>query len=103
MASKRAHASSGRLVTAFYGASVSFSYSIVQVFIEAMTGSLCRSGLIKFAAFFAGIIDILQEYNLRKAGENFLKGIFMDRSTISAVDPHKYAKRFLDFIDTHTM
>ena len=51
----------------------------------------------------AGIIDILQIYTFRKAGESFLKSFIYDKVTISAADPHYYAKRFVDFIDRHTM
>jgi hypothetical protein len=49
------------------------------------------------------VIDILQQYTFRKAGESFLKGMFFDKETISAVDPGRYAHRFVEFIDKHTM
>lgn len=53
--------------------------------------------------YYFGIIDILQQYTIKKAGESFFKGLFTDRDSISAVDAHKYARRFVDFIDRHTM
>lgn len=63
--------------------------------------------------YYVGIIDILQQYNLRKKTENFIKvykivailftyfdqGFSHDRSIISAVDPRSYADRFIKFID----
>jgi hypothetical protein len=51
----------------------------------------------------AGIVDILQEYTSRKAGESFFKSILHNKHEISAVEPHLYAKRFIKFIDAHTM
>lgn len=62
-----------------------------------------RPRLLRELCVTAGVIDILQQYTFRKAGESFLKGIFFDKETISAVDPGKYAHRFVQFIDKHTM
>jgi hypothetical protein len=46
-----------------------------------------------------GIIDYLQEFNLEKKGENFLKMIINEKNAqISAVDPKKYAPRFFKFM-----
>lgn len=47
----------------------------------------------------AGIIDILQQYNAKKAAETFFKGLKFDREEISSVNPKKYAERFVRFID----
>jgi hypothetical protein len=51
----------------------------------------------------AGVIDILQEYTAKKAGESLLKSMFHSKKAISAVEPHAYARRFVEFIDAHTM
>lgn len=48
--------------------------------------------------YFAGIIDILQPYNLRKQLEHGFKSMRYDGETISAVHPDAYAKRFMEFM-----
>ncbi|CAL5330585.1 unnamed protein product [Camellia sinensis] len=45
-----------------------------------------------------GIIDILQDYDISKKLEHAYKSIQYDPSSISAVDPKQYSKRFRDFI-----
>ncbi|KAG1331826.1 hypothetical protein COCNU_02G017940 [Cocos nucifera] len=45
-----------------------------------------------------GIIDILQDYDISKKLEHAYKSIQYDPTSISAVDPKQYAKRFRDFI-----
>ncbi|KAI4332989.1 hypothetical protein L6164_017847 [Bauhinia variegata] len=47
---------------------------------------------------FFGIIDILQEYDINKKLEHAYKSFHYDPSSISAVDPRLYSKRFRDFI-----
>ncbi|XP_073101105.1 phosphatidylinositol 4-phosphate 5-kinase 4-like isoform X6 [Elaeis guineensis] len=47
---------------------------------------------------FFGIIDILQDYDISKKLEHAYKSIQYDPTSISAVDPKQYAKRFRDFI-----
>ncbi|KAF7824728.1 phosphatidylinositol 4-phosphate 5-kinase 6-like [Senna tora] len=47
---------------------------------------------------FFGIIDILQDYDISKKLEHAYKAMQYDATTISAVDPGLYAKRFRDFI-----
>lgn len=47
---------------------------------------------------FFGIIDILQDYDISKKLEHAYKSIQYDATSISAVDPKLYAKRFKDFI-----
>eukprot|EP01018_Ginkgo_biloba_P012388 Gb_08021 [translate_table: standard] len=47
---------------------------------------------------YLGIIDILQEYNIAKKIEHAYKALQFDSSSISAVEPKLYSKRFLDFI-----
>ncbi|XP_022153899.1 phosphatidylinositol 4-phosphate 5-kinase 4-like [Momordica charantia] len=47
---------------------------------------------------FFGIIDILQDYDISKKLEHAYKSIQYDSTSISAVDPKQYSKRFRDFI-----
>ncbi|PWA00890.1 hypothetical protein BB558_003027 [Smittium angustum] len=49
--------------------------------------------------YYLGVIDILTPYNRKKKAEHFFKSIwYQDSKTISAVNPKKYASRFLHFI-----
>ena len=54
--------------------------------------------------YFLGIIDILQQYDLRKMGETVLKSVLHPATAagISAVPPGTYARRFVDFLAKHT-
>ncbi|KAJ4833707.1 Phosphatidylinositol 4-phosphate 5-kinase 6 [Turnera subulata] len=45
-----------------------------------------------------GIIDILQDYDISKKLEHAYKSMQYDPTSISAVDPKQYSKRFRDFI-----
>ncbi|KAK1278502.1 Phosphatidylinositol 4-phosphate 5-kinase 6 [Acorus gramineus] len=70
-----------------------------------MRGSDCESQLIgeptgEFCdvVLFFGIIDILQDYDISKKLEHAYKSIQYDPTSISAVDPKQYSKRFRDFI-----
>ncbi|GMH05068.1 hypothetical protein Nepgr_006908 [Nepenthes gracilis] len=47
---------------------------------------------------FFGIIDILQDYDISKKLEHAYKSMQYDPTSISAVDPKQYARRFVDFI-----
>lgn len=47
---------------------------------------------------YLGIIDILQEYNLKKKIEHAYKSLKFDPMTISAVAPKIYSKRFINFL-----
>lgn len=49
---------------------------------------------------FMGIIDILQEYNVKKKLEHACKSLQYDPLKISVVEPKLYAKRFNDFLKT---
>eukprot|EP00607_Mallomonas_marina_P009291 CAMPEP_0182418550 /NCGR_PEP_ID=MMETSP1167-20130531/2951_1 /TAXON_ID=2988 /ORGANISM="Mallomonas Sp, Strain CCMP3275" /LENGTH=810 /DNA_ID=CAMNT_0024592807 /DNA_START=157 /DNA_END=2589 /DNA_ORIENTATION=- len=51
--------------------------------------------------YFAGIIDVLQQYSANKRVENFVKGFKYKRDQISAVDSYAYAKRFIEFMEAH--
>jgi len=48
--------------------------------------------------YYLGVIDILQQYNIRKRGENLVKSISYDSTQISSVHPSLYASRFSKFI-----
>ncbi|XP_073045367.1 phosphatidylinositol 4-phosphate 5-kinase 6-like isoform X1 [Primulina eburnea] len=45
-----------------------------------------------------GIIDILQDYDISKKLEHAYKSFQFDATSISAVEPRQYSKRFRDFI-----
>lgn len=45
-----------------------------------------------------GIIDILQDYDISKKLEHAYKSIQYNPTSISAVDPKQYCKRFRDFV-----
>lgn len=47
---------------------------------------------------YFGIIDILQDYDISKKLEHAYKSMQYDPTSISAVDPKQYSKRFRDFI-----
>ncbi|OIW19297.1 hypothetical protein TanjilG_20422 [Lupinus angustifolius] len=46
---------------------------------------------------YMGIIDILQEYNMKKKIEHACKSLRFDPMTISVVEPKIYAQRFINF------
>ncbi|KAE8716916.1 Phosphatidylinositol 4-phosphate 5-kinase 8 [Hibiscus syriacus] len=47
---------------------------------------------------YMGIIDILQEYNVKKKAEHAYKSVKFDPLSISVVEPQHYAQRFIDFL-----
>jgi len=51
--------------------------------------------------YFMGIIDILQEFNLKKQIESSYKGIKYNKDAISAINSKKYAQRFMEYLDKH--
>jgi len=51
--------------------------------------------------YFMGVIDILQEFNLKKQLESTYKGIKYNRDAISAISSKRYAQRFMDYLDKH--
>lgn len=57
-----------------------------------------RSGETCDAILYFGIIDILQDYDIGKKLEHAYKSLQANSSSISAVDPKLYSKRFRDFI-----
>lgn len=48
---------------------------------------------------YMGIIDILQEYNLKKKVEHAYKSLKYDPLKVSAVEPKLYARRFINFLE----
>lgn len=48
---------------------------------------------------YLGIIDILQEYNMKKKIEHACKSLKFDPLSISAVEPKIYSKRFITFLE----
>ncbi|KAF4362174.1 phosphatidylinositol 4-phosphate 5-kinase 8 isoform X1 [Cannabis sativa] len=48
---------------------------------------------------YMGIIDILQEYNVKKKLEHAYKSMKFDPLSISVCEPHMYAKRFSEFLE----
>ncbi|KAF8398248.1 hypothetical protein HHK36_017175 [Tetracentron sinense] len=72
---------------------------------QTVRGSDCDSQLIgeptgEFydVVLFFGIIDILQDYDISKKLEHAYKSFQYDPTSISAVDPRQYSRRFRDFI-----
>ncbi|KAG8363712.1 hypothetical protein BUALT_Bualt19G0050900 [Buddleja alternifolia] len=57
-----------------------------------LTGEYCDVILV------FGIIDILQDYDISKKLEHAYKSFQHDSTSISAVDPRQYSKRFRDFM-----
>ncbi|KAE9595932.1 hypothetical protein Lal_00030445 [Lupinus albus] len=56
------------------------------------------SGETSDVILYFGIIDILQDYDITKKLEHAYKSLQVDSSSISAVDPKFYSKRFRDFV-----
>ena len=56
---------------------------------------------IPVATYFFGVVDILQEYNVRKRAENFWKTriLCQDKRGLSAVNQVEYGERFLTALD----
>ncbi|XP_061357970.1 phosphatidylinositol 4-phosphate 5-kinase 2-like [Gastrolobium bilobum] len=61
------------------------------------TTPCCRGETYDVVLYF-GIIDILQDYDISKKLEHAYKSLQVDPSSISAVDPKLYSKRFRDFV-----
>ncbi|GBG77014.1 hypothetical protein CBR_g23344 [Chara braunii] len=55
-------------------------------------------GRVTDVVLYFGVIDILQEYDIRKRAEHAYKSMKFDGATISAVDPIMYSRRFQDFM-----
>ncbi|KAL9252409.1 Phosphatidylinositol 4-phosphate 5-kinase 1-like protein [Drosera capensis] len=57
-----------------------------------------RGGEVSDVVLYFGIIDILQEYDFTKKIEHAYKSFQVDSTSISAVDPKVYSKRFREFV-----
>ncbi|KAJ6809181.1 putative phosphatidylinositol 4-phosphate 5-kinase 1 [Iris pallida] len=57
-----------------------------------------QGGEVYDVVLYFGIIDILQDYDITKKLEHAYKSLQVDPSSISAVDPKLYSRRFRDFI-----
>ncbi|ERN00946.1 phosphatidylinositol 4-phosphate 5-kinase 1 [Amborella trichopoda] len=55
-------------------------------------------GEIYDVVMYFGVIDILQDYDITKKLEHAYKSFQVDPTSISAVDPKLYSKRFRDFV-----
>uniref|UniRef100_A0A7N0ZW90 Phosphatidylinositol 4-phosphate 5-kinase n=1 Tax=Kalanchoe fedtschenkoi TaxID=63787 RepID=A0A7N0ZW90_KALFE len=63
-----------------------------------MSCLISHSGEVSNVILYFGIIDILQDYDITKKLEHAYKSFQADPTSISAVDPKLYSKRFRDFI-----
>ncbi|KAE8683561.1 Phosphatidylinositol 4-phosphate 5-kinase 2 [Hibiscus syriacus] len=61
-------------------------------------GHFSYSGEVYEAVLYFGIIDILQDYDISKKLEHAYKSLQADPTSISAVGPKHYSKRFRDFM-----
>lgn len=50
--------------------------------------------------YHLGIIDYLQDYNLEKRGEHWLKSFIADGALISAIPPAPYSLRYFQFMQS---
>eukprot|EP00002_Diphylleia_rotans_P022902 TRINITY_DN4499_c0_g2_i5.p1 TRINITY_DN4499_c0_g2~~TRINITY_DN4499_c0_g2_i5.p1 ORF type:complete len:1226 (+),score=186.49 TRINITY_DN4499_c0_g2_i5:2118-5795(+) len=53
------------------------------------------------SVYFVGVIDILQQYNLRKQMEYSFKGLIYEKEDLSVQEPNAYRDRFLKFLSEH--
>ncbi|KAK7385107.1 hypothetical protein VNO78_30818 [Psophocarpus tetragonolobus] len=65
----------------------------------AIAERVCKDdGDVSDVILYFGIINILQDYDISKKLEHAYKSLQVDPSSISAVDPKLYSKRFKDFM-----
>jgi len=64
--------------------------------------SYSPNGFPRFDIYYMGVIDILQEFDLRKRLESTYKGIRFNKNAISAVASKRYAERMILYLDEHT-
>lgn len=48
---------------------------------------------------YLGIIDILQEYNMKKKLEHTYKSLQFDPMSVYVIEPKLYSKRFINFLE----
>ncbi|PKA59533.1 Phosphatidylinositol 4-phosphate 5-kinase 1 [Apostasia shenzhenica] len=65
---------------------------------QARAEPVSRNGEMYEVVLYLGIIDILQDYDICKKLEHAYKSLQADPTSISAVDPKLYSRRFRDFI-----
>ena len=53
--------------------------------------------------YYLGVIDCLTHYGIIKKLEHFWKGLSSERTQISALPPHNYGERFINFMSGITM
>ncbi|RYO73917.1 hypothetical protein DL766_009278 [Monosporascus sp. MC13-8B] len=53
--------------------------------------------------YYLGVIDCLTHYGIIKKIEHFWKGLSSERTQISALPPHEYGERFINFMSGITM
>lgn len=53
--------------------------------------------------YFMGIIDILQQYDMKKTMETFFKAFLHPSLGVSSVDPNIYAERFIRFMEDYSV
>jgi 1-phosphatidylinositol-4-phosphate 5-kinase len=63
--------------------------------------SIDEHGAIGDEVYYFGIIDILQQYNIRKNLETIGRSLLVGRKGISCVPPREYADRFVQFLGNH--
>lgn len=66
---------------------------------HAAVVSVKEDGSLGTEVYNFGIIDILQQYNIRKNVETAWRGLTGVRAGSSCVPPKEYAKRFVDFME----
>lgn len=61
-----------------------------------------RGSLVDLDGFVVtlGIIDMFQEYNIKKIGEKTVKSLFNNPQEVSSINPEQYFHRISDFIKT---
>ena len=52
--------------------------------------------------YYLGVIDILQQYDLRKRGETLVKSFLHPVAGLSSVSPRAYAARFVAYLTDNT-
>lgn len=62
---------------------------------ESRHTSMSEDGMF---IYHIGIIDYLQDYNMDKKGEHWLKSFVADSTLISAIPPKPYSQRFFQFM-----
>lgn len=72
------------------------SYTPTKAFHQAINGGMTVDEVHGPGIYFMGLIDMLQQWNLRKRVEHFVRAyiLMQDKHGISVVNPKQYAERF---------